>query len=310
MANYAVVLTTYAWDLFVNRQCRLNAAQVDTGDFYVLVDTTRGPVHIPNRYNVVSIDPGTISRMGLVQRFNKALFWHNLDYLFIYFYTLHREYDYYIFLDYDALLDVEADSLVSRLRADRVDLLANPIRTKIEDWVYTRQHRREYPVELIQAYELFIVALSNRALAHLLRRRQQLSTAYRDQEAWFWPFCEAFVPTELAKAGFKIAPLSAYGSVERCTWWPPILETSVPAKRPAGFLHPVLDGPRYARSILRHSPNLEFFHPRSRLWCGLRQLPVKAYLGPLIREIVWRFKAIVLHRLRRAAPPADEQRWN
>ncbi|MFX6555903.1 hypothetical protein ABTG71_19780, partial [Acinetobacter baumannii] len=54
-----------------------------------------------------------------------------------------------------------------------------------------------------------------------------------------WPFCEAFMPSELARAGFRCGELGEYADLSRFRWRPVIPEAELAAGLPPGILHPV-----------------------------------------------------------------------
>ena len=306
MAHYAVVMTTNSWDPFTARQFERTKVHVRSGDMVVLADETGRYLPIPPACRAQSIAEADVRALGFQVAYLETLFCHNLDYRFIVFFLDNPGYDYYIFLDAAACIDTDVDALIERLERDGIDLAAEPVGGRMEDWVYTRLHGDLYPAGTIRGAVLQVAVLSKAALAHLHRRRTDLSRRYEARPDFFWPCCEAFVPTELAAAGFKWAPLSRYGSVERYDWWPPLLETALPDERRPGFIHPLLDQPRYVASLLRHSTF------RDLLGRGLHQrllgsVPLHAYLGPLLATILRRTALTLGRRLLQI--PRPNRRW-
>ncbi len=300
MVGYAVVLTTNGWDAFTARQFARTKSHVRSGDMVVLANETAGPIAIPPEMRRQSLTEADVRALGLQVGCSKTVFCHNLDYRFIGFWLANPCYDYYVFLDAAACLDTDADSLIERLQRDGIDLAAQPVGGRMEDWVYTPMHDGLYPAETIRGAVLQVAILSKAALAYLHRRRLDLSRRYADRPDFFWPCAEAFVPTELDAAGFKWAPLSSYGSVERYDWWPPMLETALPRVRRPGFIHPLLDQPRYVASRLRHSTKRELLGRKLHASL-LRSVPLRAYLGPLLAAVLGRAALTLRRRLSRVA---------
>ena len=299
MARYAVALTTKTWDAFTERQFERTRAHVRSGEMVVLADETDGRLAVPPKYRKHSVTEADVRALGLQIEYLETLFCHNLDYRFIVFSLNNPQYDYYVFLDSAACIDTDVDTLIGRLAGGGIDLAAQPVAGRMEDWVYTRVHGALYPADTIRGAVLQVAILSKAALAHLHRRRLDLSRRYDAHPDFFWPCCEAFVPTELALAGFACAPLSRYGSVERYDWWPPLLETALPDHRQPGFIHPLLDQPRYIASMLRHTKVRDLLGRRlhGRL---LESVPLRAYMGALVATVVRKTAVALGRRLWRA----------
>ena len=296
MPTYATVLTTDTWDGFVERQFDRTQANVRSGDMFVIANETAGPVKVPDRCRPLSISEETIRGLGLQILYDRTLFCHNLDYFYIHFYRKNPRYDYYVFLDYPVFIDTDVDALIQRAGQNGIGLIAQPLDVPLSTWVYSKPHASVYPPASLKGTLLPMVVLSNAALAHLTRRRFELSQRYTRHGDFFWPFCEAFVPTELHMAGFKAAALSEYGSVELFSWWPPTLDSTLKADRPEGFIHPLLDRPRYIKTLLQHTKSRELF---GRTVLGtLSQHAVSVdYIGPLLLEVARRTRDLVVKRL-------------
>jgi hypothetical protein len=93
---------------------------------------------------------------------------------------------------------------------------------------------------------------SRRAVAALRARRLELAASWRAGAITEWPISEAFMPTEMARGGFNVRPLSSFGRVPRVSWWPPYHEAQLRLLRRDAFVHPVLSGHRYLRSVFRN----------------------------------------------------------
>jgi hypothetical protein len=292
MPIYATVLTTNTWDHFVVGQFDRTKANVRSGDMFVLANETDGPLNIPEAYRPLSISEAKVKELGLPIVYDKTLFCHNLDYLYIFFYVNNPVYDYYVFLDYPVLVKIDVDALVERASCDGVGLIAQPIDVTLETWVYTKPHASVYETAALQGALLPMVVLSNAALACLVRRRLDLAQHYARQPDFFWPFCEAFVPTELKLAGFKASPLSDYGSVDLYSWWPPTLDSALPVARQEGFVHPFLDERRYIRTLLQHTKTRDLFGGTVVKTLSAN-VPFRSYIGPLLAETLRRLLRLI-----------------
>ncbi len=116
-------------------------------------------------------------------------------------------------------------------------------------------------------------------MRQLFDKRLTFSAEIRAGAIQCWPFCEGFIPTELAVGGFRLMELSDLGTTDRYDWWPPVLEDNLPELARQTFIHPVLDRARYVDSTLRIFQAPELFDSRSDLRRHLSRVPVRVY-GP------------------------------
>lgn len=300
MPRYAAVMTTDAWDPFVENQYRRTAANVASGTMFVLANESAGPVPLPSGVRGLGVDENAMRWLHLPIAFERTLFCYNVDYLYYAFFLANPDYDYYVFFDYPAVVDVDLDAVIAAAARDEVDLIAEPVPGALADWAYAEAHATLYPPGVLRGTGLSLAVLSKAALAFLLQRRLLLARDFERGEV-SWPFCEAFVPSELARGGFRAAPLSAHGCVERYAWWPPILEGTLPAVRRPGFIHPLLDRPRYIRSTLEHARSRDLLSLRAHAKI-LRHVPLREYLGPLLRQAGAKLRSALLARLPGASP--------
>ena len=100
-----------------------------------------------------------------------------------------------------------------------------------------------------------------------------MSIAFLAGELGFWPNNEAFIPNEVRNAGLKLDTLDRHGLTDNYDWWPPSEETELRSRQEGAFVHPVLAGSRFARSVVHHEPSLlSFFLPNSKMHQRLRQV--------------------------------------
>lgn len=244
--SYAIVFTTYAWDDFVARQYeRLRARCLDADLFIMLDAIDQPPIPVPHG-RVLSLDRAGVGRLlgegaCTVETGpwgSPRTLWWNLDYYLYAFFDAHPEYDYCLMLDFDAWIDLDVDALVSAVAARGVAFVAEPHRDMAR-WAWTALHEPTYPRDIIHGALLAVTIVSRNAARYLRGRRAAMAGERRAGRVPFWPFCEAFVATELAAVGFRVAALSAFGDTTRYGWHPAQAEARMVELAPRGFIHPV-----------------------------------------------------------------------
>ncbi len=287
---------TYNWDNFVHRQAIRCADVVGTGDFFISVDETNGSVGPIPFDRVIRTSNAQLIASGLPDRFEKgSLLWWNPDYVHYQFHDLHPDYDYYMFIEYDVVVQGDIEPLITRAAALDVDLVALPISTPKQDWFWTIFHRQTYPLAELQGTLNCVSVFSQRALALLGRRRREMAGG---QQTRYWPSSEVFIPTEVGRAGFNQLSLDKFGDVHGYDWSPPLLEDDLPMAAGTAFFHPVLDQPRYIAATLKQSVTLRsMINPRSTLRRNLARFPREAYVPLLAGAARNRLKRKFLERL-------------
>ena len=315
--RYAVVFKTYAWDLFVQRQATRCQAVCGCGDFFISIDETNGPVGPVPFDGVVRTSNAEIVAMGFADRFEKgSLLWWNPDYAHYQFQARHPDYDYYVFIEYDVVVQTDIGQLVARMAAEGTDLVHLPIGTAKQDWSWTVYHRQTYSLEELEGSLICMAAFSRRALETLAQRRREMAA---EASVGFWPSAEVFVPTEIARARLRARSLADYGKVDGYNWFPPLLEDDLGHCDSAAFLHPVLDRARYLTSILKSTTaTRSFLYPRSTLWRALARFAPREYLPRLIPAVLQRWRTnrrtdaervVLLRRFAEPAPEPLKPRW-
>jgi hypothetical protein len=212
------------------------------------------------------------------------VFWYNVDYPLYLFHQSHDSYDYYVMCEYDAVINVEVDALVSRATAERVDYVAHPMPSDFSKWFWHSTCDGVYSPTTRMAHWLCCITLHSRqAVEFLLHRRHELSRRFLAKEIAQWPFCEAFIPIEMLNNDFVVRALSDFGGTERYRWWPPHHENDLPSLGDGNFVHPVLDERRYAESCIRQRGASAYFSGDGVLRSLLSRCSPHTFL-PALRE--------------------------
>jgi hypothetical protein len=292
----AVVFKAYSWDGFVERQARRLAEVSGAMDFYVSLDETGGPAGPVPFERVVRFTCADLEAGGLAMRSPVGgVLWWNPDYAHYQFLEQCPHYDYYLFVEYDCVVQCSLEELVQRAASRGADLVAFPMDSVFQEWHWTPYQRNVYPPEKIGRALLCVSLYSSRSLKMLHRRRLEMSA---DPSVSEWPNSELFVPTEVLGAGMTWLPLEDFGDVSRYVWFPPKLDEDLPAYKGNAFLHPVLDRRRYLSSMLDNRGSLargELNRALSRfsrgeyarlVWQSTRKGGVKALRHKLKKKMV------------------------
>jgi len=280
--RYAVIFRTHFWDDFADRQFKRLEGQVRSGDAYVLVDETRGHVAGIPTDRVFRLTDRQVIEAGYVDAGEGAVQWYSGDVPLYLFAAAHPDYDYYLQLEYDANIQTDLDSLIARLAAEKIDVVAMTEPSPDAEWPWLPTCLEVYPREEILHQLICISAFSSHALEQLSKARLAQAERYRAGDLKTWPYCEGFVPTESVRAGLKLCELSLLGTVASYDSWPPMLESRLPQVRGQAFVHPVLDGDRYVASLLKWNPGFkELALPLSWLHRKLWRLGPAGYLKAL-----------------------------
>lgn len=248
----AVVLKTYTWDSFVHQQLKRLQSTFSEVDVFVSIDETNGFAGTIPYARVLRTCNADMLALGFANRFEKgSLLWWNADYTHYQVHDRIPDYDYYLFVEYDACIGGNGVRLLADMIADEADFVSHPLDAGPQ-WYWNRFHTGTYPAGQLRASLNCISFFSARALKHLAQRRRAMSVNM--DETGFWPLGEAFVASEVAAADLTFVPLARYGDVSRYAWFPPILVTDLvlPVSGHT-FVHPVLDQKRYIASLLRQT---------------------------------------------------------
>lgn len=285
--NYAILFRTHFWDDYVERQYQRLLSVAGGGDVFILVDETSRPVPVPHP-NVVPHTQQGVLDLGLAGAGHGNMLWFNGDYPLYYFYQQHSGYDYYVMTEYDVVVQRSLDDVVAQVERGGVDLVGLSNTEAPAVWPLAPTCRGVYSDDELRKCLICFSVFSNRAVRRLLDRRLEMSRQHEAGLMQRWPHCEAFIPTEVAAAGFKMAELSEFGPTSRYDWKPAIIETELPALAGQAFVHPLLNPQRYVPHIMVDLwPPEAFFDPRNAAGRRLRRAPISAY-GPPLAQALWR----------------------
>ncbi len=299
--RYAVIFRTHFWDDFAQRQFDRLQLQVGSGHIYILVDETNGVVEGIKHDRVVRLTEQDVLDMGLPRAGTGSLLWFNGDFPLYYFLKDHGSYDYYVQLEYDVVLNMNLDRLVSRAAADAVDFVGLTKGQSVQEWAWLHTTKGVYDPRVVRWKLICLSLFSHRALQTLATRRLAMAEQLREAVITTWPFCEGFIATEMEAEGFTSVELANYADTAAYDTWPPFVESDLPIMTGHPIIHPVLDQERYVGSLLKYKVGLiGYLNINSLLHRKLRRLPVRAYLTALGTSFA--FKAMRTLRSHRLLP--------
>ncbi len=250
----AVVFKMYAWDEFVERQARRLAEAAGALDFYVSVDETNGSVGPLPFERVIRFTSAGLADAGFPMRYSVGgVLWWNPDYAHYQFLSQHPDYDYYLFVEYDCVVQCSLEKFVANAASRGADFVALPITRPFHKWHWMPYQRDVYAPGEVKLSLLNVCLFSSAAVKQLYLRRLAMNVEPSSRQ---WPSSEVFVPTEVARAGMTWLSLAEFGDVSHCDWFPPMMEEDLMPSDRDTFLHPVLDRRRYVSSILHNRGSL------------------------------------------------------
>jgi hypothetical protein len=248
--RYAVLFKAFTVDDFVRRRLAHVVAAAASGDVYLMIDETNDAADSIDFDRIIRYREADLLRLGFPGISQGPLFWYNADYPLYYFRHLRADYDVVVTVEYDAVPNVDLDDLVGKFREEGLDFVGHAIDKPADAYWWTNTMLRFYARDQVRPYQMCASIFSARAIDHLAAcRTRHGATGVSDAREW--PIGETFVSTELAAAGFRLRDLSAFGKLTRYDWWPPIHERELPDCAGEVFVHPVLAGRRYLKSLFK-----------------------------------------------------------
>jgi hypothetical protein len=305
----AVLFKTHFWDDFVARRFEALKSKCPGSDLWIIIDETSGPAGDIPHDKVFRTRDSDMYALGLPRQPGVNLNWYNVDYPLLAFHEAHAEYAFYIMVEYDAAVLRDLDSLGAEALNREIDLIAFTSGQPVEKWSWTKTLEALWPLDQIRSQLLCVAGFSERAVAHLMRTRREHAARDARGELRYWPFCEGFVPTALHAAGFKLESLTSFGATDYYNWWPPYHESELPEVPEPAFMHPVLNGERYVRSLLRFGNVAETWltEPESPFTLKLDLEPPAVVVPALIDALVRDENRAGLIALRQAV---DQRGWS
>ena len=307
----ATVFRTHFWDGFAQRQFdRLLAVSGGT-DVVVLVDETSGPVTVPHD-RVVRVTENTLLAMGLPRAGQGNLLWFNGDYPLYAVRQQLPDYDTYLQIEYDVVINQPLAPLIAKAAADGADYVGLTKGEAAEDWFWRGSCEGVYAPEEVRHQLICLSLFSGKALTYLFNRRLAQAALLAKGTLQAWPFCEGFIPTELILGGFACRELSDFGDTAAYDHWPPYLEADAGTLAAFAFVHPVLDQPRYVASLHKYHIGLGgYLNPASLFHRKLRRLPSRDYIEVLAKSFLTKARRSVgqsVASLTAGATPATAER--
>lgn len=297
-SRFAVLFRTHFWDDFAERQYRRLVERSRGGEVFILVDETNGAVAIPHD-NVVRYTENDLLALGLAKAGTGNFLWFNGDYSLYVFFERFPDFDHYIMVEYDVAANRDMGEMVARSVEKGYDFIGLTTVHPDIGWNFTDGCLDLYRLEDIQQRLICIALFSRAAIAHLFARRKEHSLAFERGEIRRWPFCEAYIPTELALGGFRMGELSEFGPLDHYEWRPSYVETDLGEMTGQAFVHPVLDPNRYIVHTMKHLwPPENYFIPGSKVRRRIRRVPSSVYwpvLSKALKERVtesWRKRVL------------------
>jgi hypothetical protein len=280
---FAVLFKIYFLDLFVIRQLDRLKAVVGSGDLYIVADETNGAINPIPHDRVVRVTEADMIRRGFAQADPRlSMFWHSADYSLYPMIEDLPPYDYYVTVEYDAVINEDLDKLVAGIAAQKIEFAGLRTTQPVTEWEWTSSCDTIYDPAVLRPYLNAIAFYSHRGATLLRDRRLELSRRFRDGEITQFPLSEAFIATELELHGYRVGNLADFGNFSRYTWWPPTVETELDELKHCTFIHPVLEGERCADALLRPDRLQYLFTPGWVVQQRLARLRPRDYIPKLL----------------------------
>jgi hypothetical protein len=250
--TYAIVFKPFYYDRDVDRHLGRLVGRTKDGHLYVVVDQTRQKVGEFSHGYRVNMTETDLAEKGYAAFPQGRVFWYNADYPLYHLHDFVPDYDYYVMVEYDAVVFCDLDALVRAAAATRTDLVAQRVETPAADWRWTESCRDAFPQGGVDPRMLCFAVFSRRAVMALKATRLAQSADWRRGAMQQWPIAEGFVGSELRRHGMRVRDLHQFGKLSQYDVWPPVHPWQLPFLRDQAVVHPVLTGKRYMRAMLRN----------------------------------------------------------
>jgi hypothetical protein len=286
--SYAVLFKCHNWQAFEQRQLGRLKQLVGSGDVFVLIDDNRPPDepigHPAERTLPIGLSDALA--IGLRHDGDAPVFWYSNDYPLHIFTRRFPHYQYYVSIEYDVVANLDFDGFIERLASDRVDFVAEPIRTPFSAWPWRQGCLEWYAPEQTRHWLTCLGIFSNQAAHHLYHRRVAASLRVTSGDKTQLPMCEAMIPTELHLAGFRSMQLNDFGSTAHFDTMPHYPEERLGDYGSDAFVHPILDRKRFLDKMFARVPTAEDLLDRNP-YRSLMTNDIFAAALPLIHHKAW-----------------------
>jgi F5/8 type C domain len=308
--RFAVLFKVHFWDDFVERQFRRLCGRARFGHVYVITDETKERISDIPHEHVIRMTEYMSESEGYLAYPTGNVFWQNTDYQLYHFIDKHPNYDYVVICEYDCVVNIDIFLIVQRMADTGLAFVGEPIRTPSVDWSWTAIARPFYPDDIEISGRLLCFAAFSRSFALELQaarrehtRRVRACEIVRPSPGVIdWPNNEVFVGSEISRILAAEAPLSSFGDASHYNWAPPHLEDDLASLSHCAFAHPVLDVPRYIRSIEKLHWDLEdLFRDGSQLQHQMGQCNPVYVVSLFLRRFAETGNWAAISRLRRYA---------
>ncbi|MCJ2012559.1 hypothetical protein [Methylobacterium sp. J-076] len=191
-------------------------------DLYICANETNGELDFGDQHTKLSVTANDFERNGFPCSWHGTLMYLS-DVLFPILRDRIGEYKYYALIEYDVHFEMNANDFIEEMQRrllnqqePNIDLVSIDVSNQGPSWHWYAGAARRYG-EVISAFFPFVV-LSNRAVDHLKIAREEerlsrlrsgpLTEPTHSGDPKDWVFCEAFVASELKRAGMLVADLN------------------------------------------------------------------------------------------------------
>jgi hypothetical protein len=292
--RYAVLFKIHFWDDFAARQFDRLRRVAGTDDVFVLVDETKTKVPDIPHDRVIRMTEQTAQDEGFLLHPKGNAFWYNTDYQLYHFIETFPDYAYIVTVEYDVVVNADIAAMVRRMAAGKLDFVGEPVKIEPARWAWRPLVTPYYPADLEITGRLVCFAAFSRAFAlQLWAGRRDHARRYLAGEmnvpdaATPWPNNEGFIGAEIQRLGARAANLAEFGDVSCYNWTPPRPEDALPALPAGGFIHPLLDMPRFLQAIPKLRLNItDIFDEATDLGGIALSCPPEALLRALLTHVI------------------------
>ena len=271
---------TFLWDDEIIEMAERLIGRYRDGDFVVLADETRGPLHI-KEFDFLS-HTSDFSHLGLPNFPEGRSLWYNGDYALFALRLARPENDYYVMSEYDVAVNVDVGRLLSEVQAAGLDIVAHDVRPATPDWFWFQNAASNYSSPY-KFYMPFII-ISGRAIDLLLKARQEdarrFGASFED-----WPICETFIPSVAMASGLKVGNLADFVATDLLRYRPWMSTLDNRVWEEGSIAHPVLPQGLLIEAFLQDGNANDYFDHSSELYRALSEVSFEAVHGPLLQRL-------------------------